>query len=159
MILEKINADLIATMKDREPARKEANQIKILTLRTLLSEVKTFQVNHRRDPLDEEVAAILHKGIKQIKETLEKAQGQNQAGVVRADIVAQESAKLNLYQGYLPAQMERMEIEALVRAAITEVKAQSIKDMGAVMAVVRPKTQGRADGKLVSDIVRASLAV
>src|SRR3989338_6755201 len=77
MILEKINADLISAMKDREPARKEANQAKVLTLRTLLAEVKSFLVNNRREPSDEEVAAILQKGIKQFKETLDKAKGRN----------------------------------------------------------------------------------
>ena len=145
-------------MKDREPARKEANQAKVTALRTLLAEVKTFQVNNRRDPSDEEVAAILQKGIKQFRETLEKAKGQNQAGVVRQDIADQESAKIALYEGYLPAQLTREEIEGLVREAVSLAGAQSQKDMGAVMAALRPKTQGRADGKLVSEIVRAALA-
>src|SRR3954466_14859251 len=98
MLLEKINSDLIATMEDREPSRKTENQVKVTTLRTLLAEVKTFQVNNRRDPSDEELAAILQKGIKQFRETLEKARGQNQAGIVREDIVAQESAKVALYE-------------------------------------------------------------
>jgi uncharacterized protein YqeY len=154
MLLENINADLIATLKDREPSRKEGNQAKILTLRTLLSDVKSFQVNNRRDPSDEEVAAILQKGIKQFKETLDKARGKNPAGIVREDIAAQETAKIALYEAYLPAQMSRAEIEALVREAIGQTAAQSAKDMGAVMGWVRPRTQGRADGKLVSDIVR-----
>jgi uncharacterized protein YqeY len=158
MLLETINADLIATMKDREPARKEANQSKVTSLRTLLSEVKTFKVNNRRDPSDEEVSAILQKGIKQFRETLDKANGQNPSGLVRTDIVEQEKIKIALYENYLPAQMTREEIEAVVKAAVAETGASSAKDMGAVMAAVRPKTQGKADGKLVSEIVRAALA-
>jgi uncharacterized protein YqeY len=157
MLLEKINADLIATMKDREPSRKEANQAKVTSLRTLLAEVKTYQVTNRRDPSDEEVGAILQKGIKQFRETLDKANGQNPSGLVRADIVEQEKIKIALYEAYLPAQMTREEIEAVVRAAVAETGAQTAKDMGAVMAVVRPKTQGKADGKLVSEVVRAAL--
>jgi uncharacterized protein len=157
MILEKINADLIATMKDREPSRKEANQAKIMSLRTLLAEVKSFQVNNRKDPTDEEVAAMLQKGIKQFKETLEKAKGQNQAGAVRQDIVDQENAKIALYETFLPAQMGRADIEPLVREAIAQTGAKGPKDMGLVMGALRPKTQGRADGKLVSDIVRELL--
>src|SRR5690606_2796879 len=156
--LEKINADLIATMKDREPSRKEANQAKVTSLRTLLAEIKAFQVNNRRDPSDEEVSAILQKGIKQFRETLDKANGQNPSGLVRTDIVELEKIKIALYETYLPAQMTREEIEALVRAAIAETGAQSGKDMGAVMAVLRPKTQGKADGKLVSEVVKNSLA-
>jgi uncharacterized protein YqeY len=157
MLLEKINADLIAAMKDREPARKEANQAKVVSLRTLLAEVKTFQVNNRRDPSDEEVSSILQKGIKQFRETLDKANGQNPSGLVRQDIVDQEKIKIALYEEYLPAQMTRPEIEALVKAAIVQVNAQSAKDMGAVMGVLRPQTQGKADGKLVSEIVRELL--
>jgi uncharacterized protein YqeY len=157
MLLEKINADLITTMKDREPSRKEENQAKVTTLRTLLSEVKTFQVNNRRDPSDEELASILQKGIKQFKETLDKARGQNPAGIVREDIAAQEAIKIALYEAYLPTQMTRVEIEALVRETLKETQASSAKDMGAVMGALRPKTQGRADGKLVSEIVRELL--
>jgi uncharacterized protein YqeY len=157
MLLEKINADLIAAMKDREPSRKEANQAKVTSLRTLMAEVKTFQVSNRRDPSDEEVSSILQKGIKQFRETLDKANGQNPAGLVRQDIVDQEKIKIALYEAYLPAQMTRPEIEALVRAAIAQVNAQSGKDMGAVMGVLRPQTQGKADGKLVSEVVRELL--
>ena len=58
MLLEKINSDLIAIMKDREPSRKIENQAKILTLRTLLAEIKSFQVNNRRDPGDEEMQPL-----------------------------------------------------------------------------------------------------
>jgi len=157
MLLEKINADLIAAMKDREPERKEANQAKVVSLRTLLAEVKTFQVNNRRDPSDEEVSSILQKGIKQFRETLDKANGQNPSGLVRQDIVDQEKIKIALYEAYLPAQMSRPEIEALVKQAIADANAQSGKDMGAVMALLRPQTQGKADGKLVSEIVRELL--
>jgi uncharacterized protein YqeY len=157
MLLEKINADLIASMKDREPSRKEANQAKVTSLRTLLAEVKSFQVANRRDPSDEEVSSILQKGIKQFRETLDKANGQNPAGLVRQDIVDQEKIKIALYEGYLPAQMTRAEIEDLVKAAIAQVNAQSGKDMGAVMGVLRPQTQGKADGKLVSEVVRELL--
>lgn len=157
MLLEKINSELIATMKDREPERKEANQARVTSLRTLLAEVKTFQVNNRRDPSDEEVSSILQKGIKQFRETLDRANGQNPAGIVREDIVAQEKTKIALYESYLPTQMTREEIEALVREAITQTGAASSKDMGSVMGVLRPKTQGRADGKLVSEVVRELL--
>ncbi len=158
MLLEKINADLIATMKDREPSRKEENQAKITSLRTLLAEVKSFQVTNRRDPSDDEVIAILQRGIKQFRETLDRANGQNPAGLVRADIVEQEKLKIARYEAYLPQQMTREEIEEAVRAAVAETGASSPKDMGAVMNAVRPKTAGRADGKLVSEVVRAALA-
>jgi uncharacterized protein YqeY len=157
MILDQINADLIAAMKDREPARKEANQDKILTLRTLLAEVKSFQVNNRKQPEDQDLAVILSKGIKQFKETLDNATGKNAAGVVRDDIAAQERAKIALYEKYLPKQMDAAEIEKLVVAAIAQAGAKGPKDMGTVMGIIRPQTQGKADGKLVSEIVKTKL--
>jgi uncharacterized protein YqeY len=158
MILDQINADLVATMKDREPARKEANQLKVLTLRTLLAEVKSFQVNNRKQPEDTDLAAMLAKSIKQFKETLDNATGKNAAGVVREDIAAQERAKIAIVEKYLPKQMEPAEIEALVGQAIAKAGAKGPKDMGAVMGIVRPMTQGKADGKLVSEVVKAKLA-
>ena len=158
MILENINADLIAAMKDRDPARKDENQLKVLTLRTLLAEVKSFLVNNRREPNDQEVSAILAKAIKQFRETLDNASGKNAAGVVREDIAAQERAKIAILEKYLPTQMSKAEIEDVVAKAIAQAGASSPKDMGAVMALVRPLTQGKADGKLVSEVVKAKLS-
>lgn len=158
MILEQINSDLVAAMKDREPSRKEENQLKVMTLRTLLAEVKSFLVNNRREPTDQEVSGILAKAIKQFRETLDNASGKNAAGVVREDIAQQERAKIALLEKYLPAQMSKAEIEDLVQKAIAQAGASGPKDMGAVMALVRPLTQGRADGKLVSEVVKAKLS-
>ncbi len=157
MILDLINADVVATMKDREPARKEENQLKLLTLRTLLSEVKSFKVNNRKDPDDSELGSILAKSLKQFRETLDNATGKNSAGVVREDIAAQERAKIAIVEKYLPKQMDKSEIEILVAAAIAQAGAKGPKDMGAVMAIIRPQTQGKADGKLVSEIVKSKL--
>jgi uncharacterized protein len=158
MILDQINADLITAMKDREPSRKEENQLKVMTLRTLLAEVKSFVVNNRKDPNDQEVSAILAKAVKQFRETLENATGKNTAGVIREDIALQEKAKIAQLEKYLPTQLTRSEIEVLVVAAIAKAGATSPKDMGAVMAIIRPLTQGNADGKLVSEVVKAKLA-
>ncbi len=158
MILEQINADLVASMKDREPARKEENQLKVLTLRTLLAEVKSFLVNNRKEPTDQEVSAILAKAIKQFKETLESATGKNAAGVVREDIAAGERTKIAILEKYLPTQMSKAEIEDMVVKAIAQAGASGPKDMGAVMGIIRPLTQGKADGKLVSEVVKAKLS-
>jgi len=104
------------------------------------------------------MAGILAKAIKQFKETLDNATGKNAAGVVREDIAAQERAKIAIVEKYLPKQMDKSEIETLVAAAIAQAGATSPKDMGAVMAIVRPQTQGKADGKLVSEVVKAKLS-
>lgn len=158
MILEQINVDLIASMKDREPSRKEENQLKVMTLRTLLAEVKSFLVNNRKEPTDQDVSAILAKAIKQFRETLDNATGKNAAGVVREDIAVGERTKIAILEKYLPTQMTKAEIEDLVVKAIAQAGASSPKDMGAVMGLVRPLTQGKADGKLVSEVVKAKLS-
>ncbi|MEO6095781.1 MAG: GatB/YqeY domain-containing protein [Fibrobacteria bacterium] len=158
MILDQINADLVAFMKDREPSRKEENQLKVMTLRTLLAEVKSFQVNNRKQPEDNDLSIMISKAIKQFRETLDNATGQNSAGVVRDDIAALERAKIGIVEKYLPTQMDKAEIEVLVAKAIAQAGAASPKDMGAVMAIVRPLTQGKADGKLVSEVVKAKLS-
>ena len=158
MILEQIKADVTATMKDREPSRKDENALKLITLRTLLAEVKSFEVNNRKQPEDIDLSGMISKAIKQFRETLDNATGKNSAGVVREDIAALERAKIAIVEKYLPKQMEKAEIEALVAAAIAQAGASSPKDMGAVMAIVRPQTQGKADGKLVSEVVKAKLS-
>ncbi len=158
MILDQINADLVAAMKDREPSRKEENQLKVLTLRTLLAEVKGFEVNNRKKPEDAELTGMIAKAVKQFRETLDNASGKNAAGVVRDDIAVLEKAKIAIVEKYLPTQMEKSEIEAVVAKAIAQAGATSPKDMGAVMAIVRPLTQGKADGKLVSEVVKAKLS-
>jgi uncharacterized protein YqeY len=158
MILDQINADLVAFMKDREPSRKEENQLKVMTLRTLLAEVKSFQVNNRKQPEDTDLSLMISKAVKQFRETLDNATGKNSAGVVREDIAALERAKIAIVEKYLPTQMDKAEIETLVAKAIAQAGASSPKDMGAVMAIVRPLTQGKADGKLVSEVVKAKLS-
>jgi uncharacterized protein YqeY len=158
MILDQINADLIAAMKDREPARKEENQLKVLTLRTLLADVKSFQVNNRKQPEDMDLVGMLAKAVKQFRETLDNALGKNAAGVIREDVAVLERTKIAILEKYLPAQMDKAAIEDLVVKAIAQANATGPKDMGAVMAIVRPQTQGKADGKLVSEVVKAKLA-
>jgi uncharacterized protein len=156
-LVEQINSDLIATMKDRDPAHAQERELKLIVLRTLNAEIKTFQMNNRKTAEDADVIAIVTRGIKQFRETLDKAVGANEAGVVREDIAEKERAKIAIYERYLPTQLSAAEIENLVIAAMSETGATSPKDMGAVMAVIRPKTAGKADGKLVSEIVKKKL--
>lgn len=157
-LVEQINADLIATMKDKDPSHAQERELKLVTLRTLNAEIKTFVMNNRKNPEDSDVLAIITKGIKQFRETLSNAAGQNDAGVVRQDIVDQEKSKIAIWEKYLPTQLSQVEIEALVAEAVAQSGASSPKDMGAVMALVRPKTAGKADGKVVSEIVKKALA-
>lgn len=76
----------------------------------------------------------------------------------RADLVAKEQAELEVLQGYLPQQMSREELQGIVTAAVAEVGATSVKQMGAVMKLVTAKTAGAADNKTISELVKAALA-
>ena len=98
------------------------------------------------------VLAVIKKMIKQRKESIEQYQN---AG--RMDLVEKETRELNVIEAYLPAQMSKEQVEAIVAATITEMKAASVKDMGPVMKAVIAKTAGQADNKLVSELIKAKL--
>ena len=91
--------------------------------------------------------------VKQRKESIDQYQAAN-----RQDLVDKENAELKVIEGYLPAQMSREQIEAVVTEVITETKASSIKDMGTVMKAVVAKTAGAADNKIVSEIIKSKLS-
>lgn len=104
--------------------------------------------------LDEaEELSVIQKMVKQRQESIDQAQ---QAG--RTDLAESEMRELKMLEGYLPQQMSREEIEAAVRTAIAETGASTEKDMGKVMGALRPVVQGKADGKLVSEVVRSLLS-
>jgi uncharacterized protein len=99
------------------------------------------------------VLAVLEKMIKQRRESIT----QFEAGG-RADLVAKESAELAVLQAYLPAQLADAEVESLIRAAIAGTGATSMKDMGKVMATVKPQVQGRTDMGVLSARIKTLLS-
>jgi uncharacterized protein YqeY len=101
---------------------------------------------------DEKVIDILSKEVKQRRDSVLEFEKGN-----RQDLVDQTKAEIEILLNYLPQQLSESEISDIVRQAVDEVGANSMKDMKAVMAIVTPKVKGRADGKLVSQIVRDSL--
>lgn len=101
---------------------------------------------------DEKVIDVLAKEVKQRRDSVLEFEKGN-----RQDLVDQTKAEIEILLNYLPQQLSESEISDIVRQAVDEVGANSMKDMKAVMAIVTPKVKGRADGKLVSQIVRDSL--
>lgn len=101
---------------------------------------------------DEKVIDVLAKEVKQRRDSVLEFEKGN-----RQDLVDQTKAEIEILLNYLPQQLSESEISDIVRQAVDEVGANSMKDMKAVMAIVTPKIKGRADGKLVSQIVRNSL--
>jgi uncharacterized protein YqeY len=101
---------------------------------------------------DANVAGVVARAIKQRAESIEQYKTAN-----RQDLVATEQAQMDLFKKYLPAQLTKEEIEGIVGAAIAEAQAQGKQDMGKVMRLVMPQVKGKADGKLVNEIVAAKL--
>jgi len=138
---------------DMKTAMKAHESLKVGTLRMLIAEVKKKEID-KRAPLDEaETLKTIQSLIKQRQDSVEAF---TQGG--RQDLADKESAEILVLKHYLPQQMERSEIEAIVVAAIAETQAKVAADMGKVMKAVLPKIAGRADGKLVNEVVRAKLS-
>jgi uncharacterized protein YqeY len=130
-------------------ARKRRDQARTLLLSTILSDVRNREIELNHPATDEDAADVLRRGIKRRREAAEaydKAQ--------RGDRAAAEVAEVKMLEEFLPAAVPPEEIRAAVRAAIAE----GAKDLGQVMGRVMPQFKGRADGKVVNQIVREELA-
>lgn len=145
-IREKLTADMKTAMKEKNSLRLEA-------IRFLQAAIKNREIEMRPDPItNDEVMAVVKRMVKQRKESIEQYKA-----AARQDLVDKETSELQILEEYLPAQMSREQIEAVVAATVAEVGASSIKDMGTVMKAVMAKTQGAADNKIVSELIRAKL--
>lgn len=144
-LLDDLLADIKGAMKNREGD-------KLTALRTLHAQIKDATTNAGREESDGEVAVIVAKAIKQRLDAAEQfKQG------ARQDLVDKELMEAELFKKYQPQQLGQSEIEELVRKAIAETGALGKKEMGKVMAVLMPQVKGRADGKLVNQVVQALL--
>src|SRR5256886_16979246 len=129
-------------------ARKQRDQARTLLLSTILADLKNRELELNRPASDDEAAEVVRRGIKRRREAVEIYE---KAG--RADAAATESAEIKALEAFLPAGIPPDEIRAAVREAI----AAGAKDIGKVMGAVMPRFKGRADGKLVNQIVREEL--
>jgi uncharacterized protein YqeY len=144
---EKLMADLKVAMVAKDT-------LKVNTIRFVQAAVKNREIDLRPHPItSEEVMGVFKKLVKQRKESIDQFQA---AG--RQDLVDQETAELKILEAYLPAQMSREQIEKIVSDVVHELGASSIKDMGSVMKETVNRTQGLADNKLVSELIRAQLS-
>ncbi len=129
-------------------ARKAQDKDRTLVLGTILANLKNREIDLRRPATDEEVVEVLRKGIKIRREAVE----QYQAGG-RTDLADAEQAQIAVLEEFLPPAADPEEI----RAAVREVIAGGAKDLGKVMGQIVPRYKGRADGKLINQIVREEL--
>ena len=143
---EQIDADI----KD---AMKSGAKDKLSALRMLSAALKNKQIDKKRPLTDDEVAETVRYLIKQRKDSIEQfAKGGRQ------DLVDKETAEVSVLEVYLPKQLSREEVEKIVREAVAQTGAQGAKDMGKVMKALVPILAGRADNKLVSELVKNALA-
>jgi len=138
--------------EDMKSAMRAGEKDRLGLVRMLQAGIKQREVDERITLDDAQVLAVIDKMIKQRKDSV----SQFEAGG-RADLVAKESAEIAWLTAYLPAQLTDSEIDAMVREAIAATGATSIKDMGKVMAQVKPRAQGRADIGALSNRIKAAL--
>lgn len=139
--------------EDMKNAMRAGDKDRLGTIRLILAAIKQREVDERITLDDGQVLSVLEKMVKQRREAIT----QFQAGG-RADLVAKETAEIGVLQGYLPAQLTEAELEALISESIAATGATSIKDMGKVMAAVKPRAQGRADLGAVSARIKQKLS-
>lgn len=145
-IFERINSDLVSAMKARDKGLT-------VTLRGLKSAIKYREIDKGSDLTDDDVIAVVSSTAKKHRDSIEQF---DKAG--RDDLVQEEKAQLEVALGYLPKQLEAEEIEKEVDEIIADVGASGPSDIGKVMKGIMPKLRGRADGKLVKEIVSRRLS-
>ena len=139
-------------LQDVKDAMRAKDKPRLATIRLITAEIKQREVDERIELDDTQVLVVLDKMCKQRRESISQFQ---QAG--RDDLAAQEKAELALIQQYLPEQLGEAEINDLIDAAMEQTGAASMKDMGKVMGLLKPKLQGRADMGAVSALIKARL--
>ena len=144
---EQINKDYIQAMKDRASDKSAA-------LNYLRAMIKQVKVDKRLEQVpDEEVLSVIKKQIKQRQDSIVQFE---KGG--RPELADKERAEIALMKVYLPQELPLEQVKSLITEAIKETGAVSVKDMGAVMKAARDRVAGRADGKMVSELVKEMLS-
>jgi uncharacterized protein YqeY len=133
-------------------AMRARDKERLSVLRLVSAAIKQREVDERIELDDEQVLMVLDKMVKQRRESLEQYEK-----AAREDLAAQERLELEVIQSFMPEPLGEAELNELIKAAIAESGASSMRDMGSVMSVLRPQVQGRADMKLVSQAVKSQL--
>ncbi len=142
---DRLKDDTKQAMRDRDEAR-------LVTLRLLSAAIQRREVDERVTLDDTQVVAVIEKLLKQARESIE----QFEKGA-RPDLADKEKSQMAVWQVYMPAALSEAEVDALIADAIANTGAVSIKDMGKVMGVIKPKVQGRADMGALGAKIKARL--
>ncbi|MFZ5443476.1 MAG: GatB/YqeY domain-containing protein [Myxococcota bacterium] len=144
---ERLDADLKDAMRAKD-------EVKLTTIRAIKSAIKYKEVEGAAKVLDDAgILSVLTSEVKKRRDAVAEYTAAN-----RADLAAKEEKEIVILQGYLPAQLTAEQLTAEVAKAIAEAGAKSVKDLGAVMKIVTPRLKGQAEGKAISDEVKAQLS-
>ena len=143
---DKLMDDLKSAMKDKDTVRKNAVQM-------VRASVLQVEKDNKITLDDEGVIEVVAKEVKKRKDVLPEYEKSG-----RQDLIDELTREIEVLMAYLPQQMSEEEIEALVIDAIAQTEAKSMKDIGKVMAVIMPKTKGKADGKVINNLVKKHLS-
>jgi uncharacterized protein len=145
MLKDKIDSDLKNALKSKDA-------IRVSTLRFLKSAMQNLAIEKKKDLEDGDITAVIKKQVKQRKDSIEGfRQGK------RMDLVEKEEMELKILEEYLPEELSRENIISIVKQAIAESNAASIKDMGSVIKLAMTKAKGQADDSAVSAIAKEEL--
>ncbi len=144
-IAERLKQDVVVAMKAKDKDR-------LGVLRMLQSALKQVEVDERKELQDEDVLRILQSYAKKVRDALDGARKAN-----RADLIAANESELAIVQSYLPAALTDADLAALVAEVLQEVGAAGMKDMGKVMAALKARVAGKAEGGRVSAVVKQAL--
>lgn len=140
---DRIKEDMKASMKSGDKAR-------LGVIRMILAAIKQVEIDERVELDDARVIVVLDKMLKQRRESIKQYRDAD-----RIDLAEVEEAEILVIQDFLPQALNEAEIDDMVAKAIAETGAESVKDMGKVMAILKPQMQGRADMALVSARIKA----
>jgi uncharacterized protein YqeY len=144
---EKLTEDMKQAMRARETGK-----LRLSVIRMVRANIKNVEIDRKQELSDDEVLDVLAKEVKMRRDSMEEFKKAN-----RPDLVESLEQEIAILMDYLPQQLTEAEVRTLVKSAVAETQAVSPKEMGKVMAVLMPKVKGRADGKLISTIVREML--
>jgi uncharacterized protein len=140
-------------VEEMKSAMKNKEVLKLSVIRMVRSVLKYKEIELKKELDDQELIEIISTLVKQRRESIKLFQ---EAG--RNELALKEETELGFLLDFLPKQLERCEIDEIVVKAIRDCGAQGVKDMGKVMKIIIPHVSGRADGKLVNEIVRGKLS-
>lgn len=148
--MSKLKSDITDAMKQ---AMKAQEKQRLGTIRMLLAAIKQREIDDQITLDDKQIISTITKMVKQRQEAIKQYLDAD-----RTELADQEKLEIDILTTFLPEQLSSTEIESMIASAITETAAQDMKDMGKVMAALKPKLEGRADMSQVSALIKSKLA-